>query len=401
VADLETAKAVLRGLRLSVAEIEGGDFAVEFRSQKYVLTAHDLDTYASRKPQLKKATETQLFYPGYYEHVVQFEGTGPRRPYRRDEDKLALESSDGATRIEIGRPSPLFCLSLSDVDQFERELRRFAFGFSSFARVDLRSISDMFRLNTIKVTTDPQSVLGVNPTRLHELAEAAIFHFAYGQGIAISFTKSWARTYYWLGRKEGQKVQFPLRTYNSELVSYYNLALSTDSLVLGYLALYKILEYFYTSVSESALHQKVREHLVAPDFTHTKTKKLRDLIKAIKRFEAHLDELSQLKLVLAAHFDKADLRTWIESYEAKNGSYFTKETIVMGNGTVIDLNENAIIPNISSRIYGIRNALVHNKEGEVSRFIPYTGQEEILQKEVQILLYLAEQLIIKTGKDIV
>ena len=48
----------------------------------------------------------------------------------------------------------------------------------------------------------------------------------------------------------------------------------------------------------------------------------------------------------------------------------------------------------------IRNALVHNKEGEVGRFVPYTGQEEVLNKEVQILLFIAEQMIIKTGKDI-
>lgn len=48
----------------------------------------------------------------------------------------------------------------------------------------------------------------------------------------------------------------------------------------------------------------------------------------------------------------------------------------------------------------IRNALVHNKEGEIARFIPYSGQEEALHKEVQILIFIAEQLIIKTGKDL-
>jgi len=96
---------------------------------------------------------------------------------------------------------------------------------------------------------------------------------ARAKGIPVSFTKSWERTYYWLGRKENETVQFPLRTYKSELVSYYNLALASDSLVLGYLALYKILEFFYTSVSEDALHQKIKDQLVAPDFAHTKPKK--------------------------------------------------------------------------------------------------------------------------------
>jgi hypothetical protein len=66
----------------------------------------------------------------------------------------------------------------------------------------------------------------------------------------------------------------------------------------------------------------------------------------------------------------------------------------------VDTSDNSIIQNVSSRIYAIRNALVHNKEGEISRFIPYTGQEEALSKEVQLLLFIAENLIIKTGTDL-
>src|SRR5205823_2093531 len=154
--------------------------------------------------------------------------------------------------------------------------------------------------------------------------------------------KSWERTYYWLGRKDAEEVQFPLRTYNSELVAYYNLALASDSLILGYLALYKILEYFYTSVSENALHQKVREHLVAPDFANTKTKKLRELIHAIRQFEARLDELSALKLVLSTYFEKTALRNWIEGYEASNGQYFTKEVSLFGTPFKLDTSDTAI-----------------------------------------------------------
>jgi len=92
-----------------------------------------------------------------------------------------------------------------------------------------RALSDLFRLYTIKVTTAPETILGRTRSRLHEWAESAIFHFAFGKGLPISFTQSWERTYYWLGRKESEQVQFPLRTYASELVSYYNLALASDS----------------------------------------------------------------------------------------------------------------------------------------------------------------------------
>jgi hypothetical protein len=43
---------------------------------------------------------------------------------------------------------------------------------------------------------------------------------------------------------------------------------------------------------------------------------------------------------------------------------------------------------------------VHNKEGEVARFIPYSGQEDVLLAEIPIVQFLAEQIIIKSGKDL-
>ena len=281
-ADLEMAKVVLRGLRRDVIELPGIGFAVNFRDQ-FVVRAEDVDSYLAQKSEIKRPSETQLYRSGWYEHVVRFEGGGLRRPYSRDES-LLIESPDG-TRIEVSRPSTLFCLCLTDVDQLDRQLRRLTISPPGSRTGEERPLGDAFRVYTIKVTTGAETALGRSLQRMHDLAEAGIFHFAYGQGISISFTKSWERTYYWLGRKERETIQFPLRTYNSELVSYYNLALSSESLVLGYLALYKILEYFYTSVSENALHERIRELLVAPDFVHTKTKKLRELVKSIRQFD--------------------------------------------------------------------------------------------------------------------
>jgi hypothetical protein len=388
-ANLDAAKHVLRGLRKEVSEITPGSFVFTMtRDQRYVLKSEDLSEYLARQPSLARATETQLFTPGYYEHVVRFEGYGPRRYLRRGDDTVVLTSQDGATRIELSGISTLFCLCLMDVDTIDPELRRFSLAPVITRGTDDKPFNSLFRLVTIKVTTPPDTTLGKSRSKLHELAEAAVFHIAYGHGTSISFTKTWERTYYWIGRKENEVVQFPRRSYKSELVSYYNLALASDSLILGYLALYKILEYFYTSVSEDALHRKVSEHLVAPDFSHTKTKKLRDLIKAVRQFDNKHDELSSLKLVLASYFETAVLREWIETYEKTHRPHFTIDTDIFGTSMRVDTSDNTIRQNISSRIYAIRNALVHNKEGEVSRFVPYTGQEEILQTEVQLLLYL-------------
>lgn len=398
-ATTEQAKEILRGLAKAITEPEPSKYSFSHGGIEYSITESEITQYIKCKPKISKLTETQLFMPGYYEHAIQFERLGPRGT----DVPVSLESHDRQIKIQINKPSSLFCLTLTDTDKFNKDLRRFWMHRSFFISTDERapvSIRELFDLHTIQISAPLDMPLGRAPNLMHELAEAAAFHFTYGSGIPVSFTKSWARTRYWIGRKPSEQVQFPLRTYNSELVGYYNLAHASDSLFLGYLALYKILEYFYTSASENALHEKVKEHIVSPDFSHTKTKKLRDLVRLIRKFDTRLDEFSALKLVLAEYFDESELRQWIENYEAANSPHFTVDKVVFNNSTKIDTSDNTIIPNIASRIYTIRNALVHNKEGEISRFVPYTGQEEVLQKEVQILLFLAEQLIIKTGKDI-
>ncbi|WIG98332.1 hypothetical protein [Myxococcus sp. SDU36] len=389
-ATLEQTKEVLRGLRrgIIITQSEGSTFSFKHRHRDYTVTGDEIDTYFKQRTSLKKTTETQIFSPGHYEHAIQFEGSPYYNIYRA-ENALTLENPTGTIRIEISKPSTIFCLSTTDTDKINKDLRLSAlseFSSSRSAPAEKIGLRDLLLIHTIKVNTSPTTLLGNDPSRLHELAEAATFNFAYTHGISISFLKTWTRSRHWIIRKEAEKAQFPLRTYNTELVGYYNLALASDSLFLGYLALYKILEYFYTSASESALHKKMKTHLVAPDFSHTKTQKLRDLAKAIRQFDTRLDELSALKYVLAAYFDKSELRQWIETYEADNSPHFTEKKTIFNTPMQVDTSDTAILPNIASRIYSIRNALVHNKEGEISRFVPYTGQEETLQKEVQILL---------------
>lgn len=395
-ATLEEAQSVLRGFRREVREVPEQGFTIDIRHPLLVSYA-EMDDYLAVRADLKRPAETQATMAGYYEHVVQFEGNFARRPLRRNDDELKMTSPDELTTIQIARPSTRFLLSLGDTDEVQRSFRRFIAPTPMSREGNFR---DLFRFNTIRVDTAPSSPLGRTTGRMHDIAEAAIFHFGYGKGVAISFTKTWERTYYWVGRKEAQTVQFPRRTYNSELVSYYNLALSSESLVLGFLALYKILEFFYPSVSEETLHRKIKDQLVAPDFSHTKPKKLRELAKIVRSFDNKHDELTALKLVISKYFDLSELREWISNYESENSAFFTEHNAVFGSQMKIDTNDNSIVQNVASRIYAIRNALVHNKEGEISRFIPYTGQEEALHKEVQLLLFLAENLIIKTGSDL-
>ncbi|HCI13603.1 MAG: hypothetical protein A2063_07505 [Gallionellales bacterium GWA2_60_142] len=107
-----------------------------------------------------------------------------------------------------------------------------------------------------------------------------------------------------------------------------------------------------------------------------------------------------LQTALEQYLDKDSVRQWIATYEGNNGPHYTEEREVFGEPLRIDTSDNQLFPTIAARVYHIRNALVHNKEGEISRFIPFSGQEKILLSEAPLLQFIAEELILKTGKDV-
>ena len=91
---------------------------------------------------------------------------------------------------------------------------------------------------------------------------------------------------------------------------------------------------------------------------------------------------------------------WVGEYETTSGAYFTMPQTIFGQSFTLDLNPDNLASSLAKRIYHTRNALVHSKEGELPRFIPFSGQEGVLSSEIPIMLFLAEQLVLKTGEDI-
>lgn len=68
-------------------------------------------------------------------------------------------------------------------------------------------------------------------------------------------------------------------------------------------------------------------------------------------------------------------------------------------GDEVDLenpNESIIGEKLSSRIYKTRNAIVHSKESERVRYTPFRD-DRILVKEIPLLRFIAEQIIIESS----
>jgi hypothetical protein len=408
-ATIQHVESLLRNLQIKEIQSDGGAFTVRYRDAFFLLSNADVDDYLSAKATIERSVPPAVCRPSLFEQAVEVQGHGPAT-YRlfRDRDCISMTDRGGTRQVSLSPASVHFALAQLDVDEFATDLRQIiSFGymrsrrsFREDANVP-QSLDSLFsRILTIKVATSADDPIARNCRKLQTIAEAALFHIAYGQGIGFSLSRSWERAYYRLGLRRESEVQFPVRTYISELLAYYHLAFGSDSLILAYLALYKVMEYFFTSSSDRVLHAKMIEKLVEPDFSHAKTKKLQELARVIRTHDNKLDERRLLRTVLEHHFDVDELRKWVVAYDSNHESYLTTEHAVFAETLKVDVSDEQLFSSVANRIYHIRNALVHHKEGEVSRFIPFSGQEEILYRELPLLLFLAEQVIIKTGKDI-
>jgi len=401
--NVEQVQSILRALSPSNIEIEADAVKCKIGGAEISVKFSEFEEYLRIKASPIQHGDTSLFVAGYFEHAIELQGRGPNT-YRlfRDSDEIALKHEQTGFEIEISPISSAFIMCLTDTDTMHRDFRR----LSIMRRPVLRgreeiTLTDLFaRILSVKVRAPAGHTFHNNPKQLKAIAEAGLYHVSYGYGVGLVPIKSWERSLHFLEGKRKESVQFPLRTYNHELVAYYQMALGGESLILSYLALYKILEYFFTSASEYLLHEKIKEQLVAPDFSHTKVAKLRDLAKAIRKFDQKMDERRMLQTVFEQYVDKDALRVWIDEFDKENSGYFTTERELFGEPSRVDTSDNQLFPTVGARIYHIRNVLVHNKEGEVSRFIPFSGQEKLLVNEAPLLRQIAEELILKTGKDI-
>lgn len=387
----------------TVGEPQYSLFPVRHGPRTYHLPNSDVDKYLATRSEIISEPNTSLFAPRYYEHLVDIQGASPvsMRLFRRDE-RLTVKSSDEALTVELTGMSSLFLLWQIERNQsreFRRRFRPSPVGRWERMADEIPLQRHFVAIRTIKVIASDSYPADASRTALKRIAEAALFNISFSRGVGLSLSSSWERSYYQLARRRSDEINFPQRSYNSDLVAYYNLALSSESLILAYLSLYKILEFFFLSTTETTLHRRLRDKLAAPDFNARKQGQLRQIAALIRKHDQRMDEQRMLAGVISHYFMADEISGWLDEDEDRK-QYFTTPTEVFGRLVTLDLHSSQYAGSLAGRIYHIRNTLVHNKEGELPRFIPFSGQEEVLHHDLPLILYLAEQLIIKTGEDL-
>lgn len=409
----EQAAELLKPYRAEVLEEREGFFFGKLSSigtgaLEFKVSVSAVDDFLKVKDTLHSDQETAIFHPGYYEQAVETTGPGPAmlRLFRRDRTGYLLTSPDNSITIDLSPASESFLFHVGSTDAFKMFRRRIIglrLGMDRRGREEGETpqLRDYFgRVLTVKVKAMGDDGHGVSKGKLRDLAISGLFNISFATGVGLTMSASWERSIYRLGRGRGEEPQFPRRTYNKELTAYYQLALSSDSPILAYLALYKVLEFFFTSASETVLHKRLADKIAHPDFTHKSAGQLRQIASMVRKFDQKMDEQRMLATVLEQNFMADEISTWVADVESAAGVYFTQPQTIFGQSMTLDTNAEGIYSSLAARIYFIRNALVHNKEGELARFTPFSGQEAALFKETPLLIFLAEGLIAKTGTDV-
>jgi hypothetical protein len=128
---------------------------------------------------------------------------------------------------------------------------------------------------------------------------------------------------------------------------------------------------------------------------------LRQLMPIVSqtKFISSFSELEALRLTLHKYVDLGTLKDKLNTYDETLLDYYRDNTVSFSNGDKVDFQDGdteRVLRAISQRVYKTRNAIVHSKEGEKSRYIPFRHDRTLL-KEVPLIRFIAEQIIIETS----
>lgn len=207
-----------------------------------------------------------------------------------------------------------------------------------------------------------------------------------------------------LRRASLEEMEAPKREYTPDLIYHYQMALSAESLMLQFLSYYHIMEHFFEKIYNEEIVKIIGREITSPQFSAKRDKDINKLIKLIskkvkdKGESYSFNEQEALLLTLSKYINIDELRAKLDEYDSKLVSYYKDNAVQFSKGEIVDLNrhEEQTFSKLAARIYKTRNSIVHSKDGEKSKFIPFTD-DKFLINEIPLMRFIAEEIIIKNS----
>jgi len=366
--------------------------------------------------------DIELYNQNEYEVLVRNES---RFSVRRE---LAQEDTVNKLKYTLNRPSNeyliffLYNLNKQNTPEFLRRgimghrLRRI-FGENNENQATLfeHSVFDIIkesipRLETIRIQSESQRKL----VDFEKILYAFIFNLGYNLDLnmqPLRFMEEFTQPYR-MGRVMRSRisdVEPPRRIYINDLILHYQKAVSSDSLDHQYLSFFHVFEYFFEKIYNDDVFNTVRQELTKPNFSYKRQRDIKGLVGIIqkklryKNEEFTINELEALELTLKKYI--VDIDSFKDSLNEISPSlitYYKENEVNFSQGLKVDFNStntDEIFRNLSKRIYKTRNSIVHSKENEKTKYIPFKNDKDLLEA-LYLMRLIAETLIIETSKEL-
>lgn len=347
-----------------------------------------------------------LYRPRSFEIPVKMQGQVRMMSYRFF-DHECYKVSEHNYELYISKASMEYAVALlCSVSQFDFspiEVPPYRTRFEGIT--SLENLFEAIRILTVKITAPVDTTQADFKRMLHSY----LFNIAYCKNAVFStlnFTDSQQLVRRGM-RREGQL--FPYKNYNIELVKYYYQGVSTDIPFSQYLAFYHVAEFYFQTIAEQDAFQEIESFITRPSFSPYRKEDVRQFYNRIKkklrdqREDGVWDERTGLLLCLKKYVpDLLALQEAITSIDPSAIEYYKNTDVPFADGgNRFDFNDNqdAVYTKIRNRIYSVRNAIVHSKEGERLRYEPFKN-DRALMKEIPLIRAAAEEIIINSAKPL-
>jgi len=416
----EFASIIAEALRISV-EVIDDKFIFDLNSARvekvFELTREDLDSVIASLRELENPEETVISNSRKYEVLVREESSFPRMGPRLRGDSICVEDQDNSISYRLSRPTDEFLLFLLDKVSEIASPRALVIPMPLsrvFDRGRVDEIPDIFELLRRVIprflTLQIQSDKNRSNSELERFSSAFLFQLSYNLDVALvpqrhveEIVRSGRINR--VRRSSMDELDPPRRHYISDLVHHYQLAVGADNPFLEFISYYHVAEHFFETVFNQDLVEKIRNKITQPEFSYKRKKDIGQLIKDISKSlqirneSITFSELEALKLTLENYIDFDDLKSKLDEYDSTLLEYYRTTKVQFSGGDEVDLNggdESLLAKKLASRIYKTRNAIVHSKESDKSKYMPFRD-DKILVREVPLLRFIAEQIIIDSS----
>lgn len=369
----------------------------------------------------KRAENFSLIDEMNFEHAVKLYDSF-RFPYIRYNDEEQFSVSEHGYSLKLSKASQeyifmVICeISISDsvdTDFILSAKHRINRGFGVISYQDF---CDNFCMLTAKIT----SPVNCSHSEFSKMLNTYLFNIAYNNSIVFTTINFLEPSHLPRRRRVARDGQlFPYKTYKGELLKYYYQAASASMPMTQYLAYYHVAEYFFQSIAEDDALSKIESVITHPSFSPHSKESIKSFYNKIKKImknqkeEGVWEEKNGLILCLKKLVpDLEQLKSNIEDIDQNAIVYYRDNPIPFAS--IKDENNDssndkvrinfsdspeAIYANIRNRVYLVRNAIAHSKEGAYLRYEPFKHDKE-LQKEIPLIRAISEEIIINSSKDL-